>query len=150
MKYTVETIINKPKAEVVGKFDSTENLKFWMRGLKSFETIKGEPGTNGSISKVVFETGKRKMQMTETILDNSLPDSLSMSYQGPGVFNINTNRFEAVDENRTKYSNEQEFQFKSLAMKIFGWLMPSMFKKQSMIYMNDFKAFVEVGKSVLD
>jgi hypothetical protein len=35
-------------------------------------------------------------------------------------------------------------------MKLLGVLMPGAFKKQSMEYMNNFKAFVEEGKSVLN
>ncbi|MEO2058942.1 MAG: SRPBCC family protein, partial [Mesonia sp.] len=44
--------------------------------------------------------------------------------------------------------SESEFQFSSFAMKVMGFLMPGAFKKQSLKYMKDFKAFVEDGKSV--
>ena len=41
-----------------------------------------------------------------------------------------------------RYTTEQEFQFKGF-MKIMAFLMPGAFKKQSMQYLKDFKAFAE-------
>lgn len=148
MKYEVDIIINKPRAEVVAKFDSVENLYHWMKGLQSFETYQGEAGSNGAKSKVIFQSGKRRIEMIETITDNSLPESMAGTYDAPGVHNIVINRFEEVDENTTRYVSDQEFQFKSLGMKFFGWLMPSAFKRQSMNYLIAFKNFVEKGTSV--
>ena len=150
MKYTEDIIINKPKSEVVAKFDSKENLKHWMEGFQSFETFEGEEGQNGAKAKIVFVNGKRRMEMTETIIDNSFPDYFTTTYDAPGVHNIVKNIFEEVDENTTRVANKQEFQFKSFGMKVFGVLMPSLFKKQSRKYLNNLKAFVEEGKSVLD
>ena len=45
-------------------------------------------------------------------------------------------------DNKTKFINEQEFQFKGF-MKIMGFFMPSAFKQQSRIYLQNFKEFVE-------
>ena len=148
MKYEVSIIINRPRTEVVEKFDNPDNLRHWMEGLQSFEPLEGTPGTPGARSKVVFQQGKRRIEMIEIITENSLPDRMSGTYDAPGVHNIVVNRFEELDPQTTRVVNEQEFQMKGLMMKVFALLMPAMFRKQSMKYLSAFKAFVEEGASV--
>ncbi|MBD3275514.1 MAG: SRPBCC family protein, partial [Candidatus Marinimicrobia bacterium] len=46
-------------------------------------------------------------------------------------------------ENKTKWIQENEFQFQSIPMKIFGFLMPGSFKKQTQEYLDNFKEFAE-------
>ncbi|MFY0643642.1 MAG: SRPBCC family protein [Bacteroidia bacterium] len=150
MKYSVSAVINKPREEVVAKFDNADNMKHWMRGLQSFEHLEGEPGKAGAKSKMVFKSGKRTIEMVETIVENKLPDYLHGSYDAKGVHNTIKANFEDIDGKSTRYVNEQEFHFAGLAMKFMGWIMPGAFKKQSMIYLNDFKAFVEEGTSVAE
>lgn len=150
MKYSISETINKPLEEVVAKFHDEDGLKHWMRGLQSIDHLEGEKGEAGAVSNVKFDMGKRKFEMKETIIENRLPELMSMSYDVPGVHNIVVNKFRKIDEERTEYITEQEFQFKSLGMKFFGWIMPGAFKKQSKVYMDDFKNYVENGASVLD
>lgn len=150
MKYTSEIIINKPIAEVINKLDSKENMKHWQRGLVGVEDLEGVPGQVGAKMKINYQMGKRKMEMIETITKNEFPNDFHAIYDVKGVHNIQRNFFEAIDENTTKWTSHSEFQFKSLGMKVFGFLMPGAFKKQSMKYLNDFKNFVEKGISVAE
>ena len=142
MKYTVAIEIEKPIDEVVALFDNADNLYAWMEGLESFEHLSGEPGQVGAKSRLKFKMGKRDIEMVETITVRNLPDEFTGTYDAEGVFNIVKNRFEAISQTRTRYISEQEFQFTGF-MKIFGWLMPGAFRKQSMKYLEAFKAFAE-------
>ena len=142
MKYSSEIEINKPVDKVVELFDNSDNMGKWMEGLQSFEHISGKPGQVGSKSRLKFKMGKREIEMIETITVRNLPDEFSGTYEAKGVFNLVKNKFVALPGNKTKYVSEQEFQFKGF-MKIIGFLMPAMFKKQSMKYLIDFKNFVE-------
>lgn len=142
MKYTVDIIIDKPIDEVIALFDNADNMKKWMEGLQSFEHLSGTPGHPGATSKLVFNTGGRRMEMIETITVRDLPREFSGTYDVKGVHNIVKNFFESVNEHQTRYATEQEFQFKGF-MKILGWIMPGAFKKQSMKYLKDFKRFAE-------
>ena len=148
MKYSISAVINKPIDGVVAKFDNADNMKHWMRGLQSFEHLEGEAGKAGAKTKMVFLNGKRRIEMVETIEESNLPESMHTSYEAKGVFNTIHTKFEDIDGKSTRYVNEQEFKFSGLGMKFIGMLMPGAFKKQSMIYLNDFKAFVEDGTSV--
>lgn len=144
MKYSVSVVIDKPRDQVVKAFDSVDNMYKWMEGLEKFEAISGTPGEVGAKSKLTFKMGKgnRKMEMIETITDKHLPDSFGGTYEMKGVLNIIENEFEIIDSNKTKYTTHQEFQMKGF-MKIMAFLMPGMFKKQTLKHMTSFKNFVE-------
>ena len=149
MKYQQEIIIEKPRKEVVEKFSNPDNMKHWQRGFIFMKPINGELGAEGSQNLLKYDMGKQKVEMTETILKNNLPDEYSATYEAKGVYNYQVNRFTPTLEKSTLWITENEFQFSGF-MKLFGWFMPGAFKKQSWKYMEDFKAFVEKGKSVLD
>jgi uncharacterized membrane protein len=142
MKYTSEIEINKPVDKVIELFDNADNMSKWMEGLQSFEHISGTPGQVGAKSRLKFKMGKRELEMIETITVRNLPAEFSGTYEAKGVSNIVKNRFISLPGNRTKYESETEFQFTGF-MKVFGFLMPGMFKKQSMKYLTDFKNFAE-------
>ncbi|MEZ4804664.1 MAG: SRPBCC family protein [Bacteroidia bacterium] len=144
MKYSVEIEIEKPIAEVVKLYENPDNLDKWMKGLQSMTPISGEPGAKGSKTKFKFLMGKREIEMTETILENNLPQLFSCSYQADNVFNIVNTSFHAISENKTRCTNNSEFQFKGF-MKLIAFLMPSAFKKQSLTYLQDFKKFAEAS-----
>ena len=143
MKYTVSVDINKPLDRVIELFDNPANMPKWMEGLESFEHILGTPGQPGAQMQLVYLMGKRRIEMIETVISRNLPEEFTGSYEAPGVYNIVKNKFEAIDESSTRYTTEQEFQFKSFMMKVMGFFMPGAFKKQSLKYLNSFKAFVE-------
>ena len=142
MKYSVSITIDKPVNEVVALFDNVDNMKKWMNVLESFEPLDGTPGEVGAKSRLRFKMGKREIEMIETITAKNLPEEFTGTYEAKGVFNIVRNSFEPLPGNKTKYTTEQEFQFKGF-MKLMGLLMPGAFKKQSMKYLQDFKAFAE-------
>lgn len=144
MKYTCEIEINKPVDEVVKLFDSSENLYKWMEGLQSFDNLEGTPGQPGAKSKLVFKTGRREIEMIETITSKNLPEDFSGTYEAKGVFNIINNSFLPAGENKTRYVSNQEFQMKGF-LKVFAALAPGMFKKQTLKHMQAFKRFAETA-----
>ena len=74
MTYTTEVIIHLPRLKVIELFDSTENLYKWQKGLKSFESVSGEPGQEGALSRMVFKARKGDLVLTETITRRNFPD----------------------------------------------------------------------------
>lgn len=150
MKYTCEITLDLPIEEVIEKLDNAENMKHWQRGLVDYEFIEGEPGQEGAKMRLSYKMGKRTLSMTETIVKNNFPNEFHANYDASGVHNIQQNYFETLPDGKTKWTSDTEFQFSSWGMKLMGWLMPGAFKKQSMKYLNDFKAFAEQGISVAD
>lgn len=142
MRYTSEITINRPVDVVTRLFDDPKNLYAWMDGLQSFELLSGEQGQPGAKAKLVYQMGKRRIEMIETITERNLPDIFAGTYDADGVHNIVVNKFIALPDGNTRYITENEFQFKGF-MRIIAFLMPGAFKKQSYKYLEQFKAFVE-------
>lgn len=142
MRYTTTIEIDKPMDEVIKLFDNTDNYVQWMDGLQSFKVLEGKAGQEGSKAHYKFKIGKRKIEMVETVTKRNFPYEYTVSYNTKGVINTVKNIFKKIDNGRTKYSTENHFHFKGI-MKLIGYLMPAMFKKQSLKYQSDFKNFVE-------
>lgn len=143
MKYTTEIEIRLPRQKVVARFDNLENLYKWQKALKSFENMSGVPGQAGARSKLVYNMNGRTMEMTETIVKRNLPDEFHGIYEAKGVWNSFENYFSEKDEKTTNWKTVSEFRFSSFAMKAMAFLLPGLFKKQTLKTMNDFKTFAE-------
>ena len=138
MRYKCEIEIDLPREEMIAKLDSAENMYKWQKGLISHEFLKGEPGEVGSTMKLKYKMGKREVEMVETIVKKNLPDEWVMQYEAKGVHNEVGNHFIDLGNGKTKWVTDNYFKMKGM-MKIFAVLMPGMFKKQSMKYLQDFK-----------
>jgi carbon monoxide dehydrogenase subunit G len=149
LQYTAEISVSLPRDQVVAIFEDPEQASHWMEGLQSMTPISGEPGAVDSVTELDFLMGKRRMVMKEMITANDLPETFSCRYDADGVRNFIDNRFIAVSENETRWEMDNVFEFEGFMMKIMGALMPFMFKKQTMTYAQNFKAWAEDGKSVM-
>lgn len=143
MKYIVDTVIDKPLDNVIANFDDSEKLKQWMEGLLSFDHLEGTPGEVGAKSKLVFQMGKKKIEMIETVTVKDLPRAFGGTYEADGVLNTVINRFESVGNNQTRMTQECEFEFTNLMMKVMGFFIPGAFKGQTRKHLAAFKAFAE-------
>ena len=142
MKYTLEIKIDLPRAKIIELFNDQDNLSKWQCGLESFEHISGTPGEVGAKSLIKYNMNKRKIEMTETIIKKNLPDEYWFTFEAKGMWNQVDNYFYEIDDNTTKWRIDNDFKGKGmLALMLF--LMPGMFKKQSLKFMNNFKAFAE-------
>lgn len=150
MRYTTEIIIDLPRDEFIKKLDNPKNMKHWQRGLVKYAALAGEPGLEGAQMELHYKMGKREITMTETIIKRNFPYEYHATYDAKGVHNIQNNYFKDIDDNKTKWVSESEFQFTGLMMKAMSFFMPGAFKKQSRKYMEDFKDFAENGASVKD
>ncbi len=147
MDYTQDIEIDLPRDRVIALFDDPDNLPKWQEGLQSFEHLTGEPGQPGATSRLVFQQGKRRIEMIETITARNLPDSFDGTYDAKGVRSIAENRFVVVSPERTRWVAHNVFEF-SGPMKIIGLLFGRTFPKQTMKYMQAFKTFAEDGTEV--
>ncbi len=148
MKYITEIEVNVPISEFTKKLDNPENMKHWQKDLISYTHLSGIPGNEGSKMELKYKMGKRELVMIETIIKRNLPHEFHVIYDTKGVHNIQKNYFNAVNENTTKWISETEFEFSGFFMKLMGFIVPGVFKKQSMKYLKDFKAFAEEGISI--
>jgi hypothetical protein len=142
IKYTEEIEINTNIDTVIALFDNPYNMQEYMDGIESYKIVEGNIREVGAKAEMTVLMGEKKIIMIEEIITNNLPEEKKVIYTADAVYNIVTNKFIKVSENKTKFINEQEFEFKGF-MKIIGFFMPSAFKKQSRVYLKDFKEFAE-------
>lgn len=142
MRYSFDIKIEKPIDVVIEKFKDEEGLKHWMEGFQKVEHISGTPGTKGAVSDFYFLHKKREMKLRETILEENLPKSIRFSYHSKMGYNEVEMVFEPISETSVNLTSNNYFKLNGL-MKVFGWLMPGMFKKQSLTYMTKFKTYCE-------
>ena len=142
IKYTEEIEINSNIDSLIVLFDNPYNMEEYMQGIESYKLISGEIRKVGAKAEITAVMGENKVIMIEEIITNQLPKEKKVTYKADGVYNIVTNRFEKISENKTKFINEQEFEFKGY-MKVIGFFIPSAFKEQSRAYLKSFKEFAE-------
>jgi len=142
MKYSTEILIRLPRKKVIEIFQNTEYLQKWQPGLKSFESLDGSPGDEGSHSKLVYESRKGDLIMTETIVKKQLPESIDIVYRSQGVYNRVENRFTEQESGSTLWQSENYFRFRGIMMMMAPFLMRA-FIHNTMLNMDRFKIFVE-------
>lgn len=144
MKFNCSVEIDLPVDQVTTLWSNPENLKHWQDGFVSMDQISGEPGEPGSKSKMIYGSGKRKIELVETIKTNDLPREFSGKYEAKEMVNLMTNRFQALGENQTRWEAEIEYiQFNGFMPKLMATLMPGMFRKQTQKWLDQFKQFAE-------
>ncbi|SDG70373.1 SRPBCC family protein [Psychroflexus sediminis] len=147
MTYTTEIIIDRPREEIIKVFEDSSLLPHWQRGLKRSRVISGKEGEVGSKRKLYISIEGQSIKMTETIIKKNLPEEWHGNYTAKGMESIQKNYFEAIEDHKTKWTSYSEFKFSGF-MKLISKLLPDIFKKRSVLVQQDFKAFIEEGKSV--
>lgn len=148
MKYQVEMVIDLPKEKVTELISDPNNMSKWQEGFVEMSHVSGNPGEVGAVSKMRYKMGKREIEMTETIEAIDLPHSFVMIYQSDMAWNRHDDTFTDLEGGtKTLWKADNEFRFNGF-FKLMAWMMKSMFKKQSLKFMTDFKNFAEKGIDV--
>ena len=158
MRYQLELEINAQREKVVQLLADPEHLPKWLRGLVLHEPLNGRHGHVGTKSRVVLRMDNREIECIETVTRREPLDLHAIPKESAVLFNreIVTNGMWSVQRERlteagpktTLWTSESEFRFTGLLMRLLGLFMPGAFRKQSLLHMQDFKAFVEQGKDV--
>ena len=143
MKFRLETIINKPRAEVWNFFDNPENLSKWQPSLIHVENLSGTPRQVGAVSKLTYKEGEREFSLTEKIIQHDGPNSFDALYENDFADNVVKNKFSEQGKTQTLWVIETEYRFKTLVMKIAGNLMKKNYVKRTQREMERFKEMTE-------
>ena len=144
MKHKGSIIIDKPRTEVVTYFADPAYLGEYQEGFVKKVLVEGEEGQVGAVSKMYYKSGKREMELTETITANNLPDLFEASYHHKQMDNTMKCTFIALNEHRTKY--EYEFEYTRLNWvlpRLIALLYPALYRKPMEKWMSNFKEFIE-------
>jgi hypothetical protein len=158
MKYSNSVEIALPQERVGQLLADPAHLPKWLRGLVLLEPMSGIYGQLGTKSRVVMQSGQRKIECTETITRrdptdlHGIPKESVVHFDreivGPGMWSVVRDRLTEANPEMTLWESESEYRFSGLLMRLAGLLMPGAFRKQSQQHMQDFKAFAEQRKEV--
>ena len=101
MKYKCEVTINLPREAVIALFKNLEYRDEWQPGLIRIERIEGTPFEVNAKHDMYCKMRKKEMVITETILEQHLPDYVSAMYVANGMENISTDEFIANPDHTT-------------------------------------------------
>lgn len=143
MKFTLELLINKPRAEVWKAFDNPQNMNKWQRSLISFETIHGTQRQPGAVSRLTFEEHGRQFELMEKVTHREEPNRLDGVYENNFADNVVKNTFIEKGKEQTLWVVETEYRFKTFVMRSLGLLMKKNFVARTQKHMERFKEMVE-------
>lgn len=144
MKFTCTVTIFKPKAIVAELFANPEFLGEYQEGFLRKDHISGDVGQDRAVAKLYYTMGKGQMELTETILQNELPNRFLAQYHHKFTDNTMCSVFTAINEHTTRYDAEIHYTaIRGLMPKFMKTIAPSFFKKQVQKWLNNFKNFVE-------
>jgi uncharacterized membrane protein len=148
MEFICNVEIEKPIEKVIQLFINPDNLKEWQDGFVSMEHISGTPWQAGAKSKLVYNSGKRVIELVETIQANNLPNELTALYEHKHMVNTMRYKFTSLGENKTRMEYIVEYsKLIGLMPKLMAALMPGMFKRQAQKWLDQFKRFAENNKN---
>ncbi|MGI5505184.1 SRPBCC family protein [Lentzea sp. CA-135723] len=160
MKYTVSIEIALPREKTVQLLADPATMPLWLRGLVVHEPVSGVHGEVGTKSRVVLKMGQQEFEATETITRrepqdlHDIPADSVVHFEreivGKGMWSANRDRLTEAGPETTLWEQESEYRFDGVMMRLVGLLMPGSFRKQSLVHMQDFKAFAEHGTDVRD
>ena len=143
MNYTCTIIVDLPLEKTAELWNNEAHFSHWQDGFQSIELLSGTANTKGAKSRILLE-GKQKMELIETIISVDLPHKKVAMYEHIHMTNTQTTRFTAIDSTKTEFTSIVEYtKFNGFMIKVMAKLFPSMFKKQSQKWMNQFKEFAE-------
>lgn len=137
-------IIEKPVAQTVSLYLDPKFFGQWQKSFQSYEPLLGERYSQSSTARLVYLNGERRIELTETILSNNLPNKLDVFYDHEHMSNKLLTRFEPLPGNRTQIMYEPyDIHFKRLLPKILSPFIKGKFRKEAQKWLDNFKSFAE-------
>ena len=144
MKFTCTVDIDLPREKVVELFMSSENKREWQDGFQNSTHLSGEPNTVGAKSLIVYQNGRRKMELEETILTIDLPNEFTGEYVHKHMSNTMQNLFTELESGGTRWTANLDYiEIKGVMARIMFRLFPGMARKYTQKWLDQFKAFAE-------
>ena len=138
----VTITINRPAEKVWELFMNPDNLQYWLTGFVSAESLSGNIGETGSVSKLKFMERGKVMEVTETvsIVNPNQQYACTMKHK---TFEAETDvRFISFGQ-RTEMIQTVQFSPKGFFIKLLMPLVKGEMKKRTANELFSFKHFAE-------
>lgn len=147
LEYSEEIVINSNINKVINLHEDSTYMNKYINGFINYNLISGDLRQEGAVSEltVLFSTKDpvtRKIIMKEKIISNNLPSEKKIILSTLAIENTIKYRFVKLTESKTMFVREHKYNF-TRYMKVKAFFMSSTFKRQSRMYLQKFKEFVE-------
>jgi uncharacterized protein YndB with AHSA1/START domain len=143
-RFEQKVSIRRPVQHVFRMYTDHARMPAWQPGLLEIEEVSGTPGRAGAVSKLRYQFGRRKMIMTETVVEVVPPNRYVVTYALKGLRHTVSHSFTAKGSGETEWVAVSEYRFRGL-MWLLGRSMRGGLEEQGRILMGNFKGYVESG-----
>jgi len=142
MRDVVTVDIDAAPATVAVLFADPRNNPKWMEELEGYEPLSGAPGMAGSTYRLAQQGGKLVFHVT--VVASDLPHEVRLSLDAASVtVSVRVSFSERGGGGGTRLVSEEEFKFKSLLGRLFGFLSKRAIRRAHAGQMASFKRFAE-------
>lgn len=146
MKFRNEVTIDAKRETVWRAFNDLALRGRWQAELTGFRAVSGRPGEIGAVIELTYDDGGRELKVSETTTELRAPDfAATLRESGRGTTLI-VNTFEAIGEDRTRWSAWGNARFDGLK-KWFSQGLLKGARKRLEDDMQRFKLFVETERA---
>lgn len=139
MRFTQEVVLDQPIERVRVLTSDPAHLHRWQPDLVSITPHGETPGAVGSTATLTY----RKFTLEETVLAANADERISR-YETRGMVHTITNRYSAIDDQRTLLVCDNEFQLSGL-LKLGRRMLEKSLREQVERNVGNFKAFIDAG-----
>lgn len=146
MKFSCSTSVHLSKDQTIALYYDQEHFDKWQDGFKEKKLLEGVVSEVGSKSEILFDQNGRKLELIETILENKLPEYFVGQYDHIHMTNTMKTTFKELRNGGTEITNEIHYtKFHSTIPWLMAKIFPSMFKRQTQKWLDQFKSFAEMS-----
>lgn len=137
MRFTKEIVLNQPIERVRVLTSDPAHLHEWQPDLVSITQHSETPGAAGSTATLAY----RRFQLEETVLTATADERISR-YETRGMVHTITNRYRAIDDQRTLLVCDNEIELTGL-LKLGRRILERSLREQSERNLDNFRAFID-------
>lgn len=142
MKFSVDVLIRANVQQVWAAFDDADSMHRWQQNFHAYNPISGKPGEVGAVAQLTFDEDGRKVRLTETITERRDRSFFAATYVSDHGTALIVNRFEAVDDDSTRWTSWVNFRFSGIR-KLLSIFAAGVVKQRRDGDMQRFKLMVE-------
>lgn len=138
----IEIRIDCPVEFAWQTFKNVDLMGEWVQGFVRLETLEGEPETSGSKHLLVFQEGKRQVELVQTVIAFEPNERFEFTAATKGMRNACETLFRADGES-TMVSSRNQFFAESFLFKMMMPLMRGAISKRIAADFDRLKALAE-------
>lgn len=140
--YQTKVEVAKPREQAWKLFMDESKTGEWLEGFKSFETVSGAPGKEGSVFRMTIVKDGQEFVMTETMTAIRAPEHYAFTLENDVLTNLVDIRF-AESGGKTTITSDEKVTGKNIFWRSLFYWFRSTFQNGSQENLNNLKRYIE-------